>query len=240
MSRADFAFECIEAMERVRSPNALLEELAKAGRACGFTSGGIATIPNVDRDFKQYAYIYRWPFGWFERYSERNYLADDPVIRRLRSSVRPFAWHEATYDREREPAAGLIMNEATEYGLNFGFTVPVYTLTGDLVSVTFGGDRFDMSPEDRRTLHLIAIYAHAKIMDLIGPRPVVDELPKLSPRELEVLKWSAAGKTSRDIADILNIAANTVETYMANACLKLDAVTRTQAVAQAIRARLIK
>lgn len=46
-------------------------------------------------------------------------------------------------------------------------------------------------------------------------------------------------KTTQDIADILKLSAHTVESHVTSACRKLNAVNRTQAVAQAIRARLI-
>ena len=62
---------------------------------------------------------------------------------------------------------------------------------------------------------------------------------KLSPREIEILQWVAAGFSSRDISERLNIAYTTVETHVEHACRKLDATSRTQAVAEAIRARLI-
>jgi LuxR family quorum sensing-dependent transcriptional regulator len=237
--RANFAFDVIDAIERVRTPNDLLGELARAASHFGFESCGIASLPDQNLHFERYAYVYRWPLGWFERYVENNYIAADPVIRRIRSSVRPFAWNEAPLDRSAEPLAARVMDEATEFGLNAGFCVPVYTLTGELVTVTFGGECPEFTAQDRPALHLVAIYAHAKVRDLLGRRPSASSIPKLSSRELEVLKWCSAGKTSREIADILLISETTVITHIRNACVKLDVATRTQAVATAIRARLI-
>jgi LuxR family quorum sensing-dependent transcriptional regulator len=131
------------------------------------------------------------------------------------------------------------MNEAGDFGLRFGFTVPIHNADGDIVSVTFGGDRFELTDNDRRALHLIAIYANNKVQDLLGPRPANLTVPKLSPREAEVLRWCATGMSSQDIADKLKIAYTTVDTHITRACMKLDVGTRTQAVAVAIRAGLI-
>ena len=59
--------------------------------------------------------------------------------------------------------------------------------------------------------------------------------PLLSPRERECLQWTAAGKTTWEIAAILCISQNTVDGYIASATRKLGAVNRTQAVAVALR-----
>lgn len=63
--------------------------------------------------------------------------------------------------------------------------------------------------------------------------------PLLSRRERECLEWTAAGKTTWEIAGILEISQNTVDGYIASAGRKLGAVNRTQAVAEALRRGLI-
>jgi len=63
--------------------------------------------------------------------------------------------------------------------------------------------------------------------------------PLLSPREREVLKWLAQGLQSAAIADRMGIEAVTVAKHMHNARLKLGARTREQALAFAVRDRLI-
>ncbi|MDI9336578.1 MAG: LuxR C-terminal-related transcriptional regulator, partial [Gammaproteobacteria bacterium] len=55
----------------------------------------------------------------------------------------------------------------------------------------------------------------------------------LTAREREVLKWSADGKSSQDIAEILKIAKNTVDFHIKNAILKLQAANKTSAVIRA-------
>ncbi len=61
----------------------------------------------------------------------------------------------------------------------------------------------------------------------------------LSDRELEVLTWSARGKTSDEIASILNLSKRTVDFHIDNARDKLGVATRTQAVVKAAAGRLI-
>jgi DNA-binding CsgD family transcriptional regulator len=57
---------------------------------------------------------------------------------------------------------------------------------------------------------------------------------RLSPREVEVLKWTACGKTSAEIAKLLTLSDETVRSHSKAACRKLDATNKTHATAIAL------
>ncbi|MBA2454027.1 MAG: helix-turn-helix transcriptional regulator, partial [Chloroflexia bacterium] len=57
----------------------------------------------------------------------------------------------------------------------------------------------------------------------------------LTPRELEVLRLVAAGKTNREISDDLFISEKTVARHLTNIYTKIDSQSRTQAAAWAFR-----
>ena len=78
-----------------------------------------------------------------------------------------------------------------------------------------------------------------KIKSLTSSR-ARDNALELSNRVLECLNWAAAGKTSGEIAVIVSLSEHTVNHYLNSCCKKLDCVNRTQAVARAIRMRIIK
>jgi DNA-binding CsgD family transcriptional regulator len=61
----------------------------------------------------------------------------------------------------------------------------------------------------------------------------------LTPREREVLWWAARGKSASQIGEVLHITKRTVDEHTQNAIRKLGAANRTQAVAIALRERLI-
>jgi DNA-binding CsgD family transcriptional regulator len=63
--------------------------------------------------------------------------------------------------------------------------------------------------------------------------------PALSTREIEILQWTAAGKSQQDIGDILGISYRTVEVHLRSARSKLFALTTPQAVGRAIGLGLI-
>ena len=62
----------------------------------------------------------------------------------------------------------------------------------------------------------------------------------LNEREIEVLTWAARGKTSAEIAKILDLTKRTVDFHIDNARGKLGASTRTEAVLKAATGRLIE
>jgi LuxR family quorum sensing-dependent transcriptional regulator len=71
------------------------------------------------------------------------------------------------------------------------------------------------------------------------PRPP-PERSVLTPRENEVLRWVAKGKSAREIGEILTITKRTVDEHVQTAIRKLGAMNRTNAVAIALRDGLIK
>lgn len=62
---------------------------------------------------------------------------------------------------------------------------------------------------------------------------------RLSEREVETLTWAARGKTSAEIAVILDLTKRTVDFHIDNARAKLGVTTRVQAVVKAAAGRLI-
>ena len=65
------------------------------------------------------------------------------------------------------------------------------------------------------------------------------DIPALTNREKEVLKWLKEGKRSWDISRILHISKNTVDFHIKNLFRKLDVFNRTQAVSEAFRRGII-
>jgi two-component system NarL family response regulator len=64
--------------------------------------------------------------------------------------------------------------------------------------------------------------------------------PELSPREVEVLQWVAAGKSNKEIGAQLFIAEGTVKTHVKNLLEKLAVVGRTAAIREAVHRGLVR
>lgn len=71
------------------------------------------------------------------------------------------------------------------------------------------------------------------------PAEAAENVPQLSPRELEVLQLIVGGKSNKDIATILNLSANTVAVHRANIMQTLDIHNTAELVVYAIRNGLV-
>lgn len=74
------------------------------------------------------------------------------------------------------------------------------------------------------------------------PRPDPGEglIAELTPREIQVLRLLAEGLVNRDIADRLNISEHTIKFHIGSILGKLQASSRTEAVARGLRSGLIE
>jgi len=70
----------------------------------------------------------RWPQDWARRYFERGYLFRDPTIIRVLKTEPPFAWSELTPSPAAAGSDLIVMNEARDFALNDGWTVPLISL----------------------------------------------------------------------------------------------------------------
>lgn len=86
-------------------------------------------------------------------------------------------------------------------------------------------------------LQVLASYFHGHILRVNGKDTGQDIL--ISARELDCLKWTAAGKTAWEASVILGISERTVRFHLNAAREKLNCTTTTQAVAKAVANRLI-
>jgi DNA-binding CsgD family transcriptional regulator len=68
---------------------------------------------------------------------------------------------------------------------------------------------------------------------VLAPHTVTTTPARLTPREIEVLKWHADGKTNAQISNILHITIDTVKFHTKNAIEKLGASNKTSAAVRA-------
>lgn len=178
-----------------------------------------------------------FPTEWTDRYKEHGYDVFDPVFRRLRYDISPFDWRELSMGFSKGPKSKRVLNEATEFGLRDGFTIPICDLTGVRGVLSFSARHIEPHPKLLPALHLISVYAHAKYNEIkANAEP---ESKALSDREIECLHWSAAGKTDWEIGMILSISETTVRTHLEHVRTKLNATNKVHAVAEALRRHIL-
>jgi DNA-binding NarL/FixJ family response regulator len=100
-----------------------------------------------------------------------------------------------------------------------------------------------VKPFDERALLAsleMAIANYAKHNNQLAPHLSLDKINRhlLSPvseREFEVLQFIYEGKTNQQIADLIFVSINTIKKHLNSAYLKLDAPTRTKAIARLLQ-----
>lgn len=234
------AFDSIDRLKGLTTADEVLNEIRRSVDHFGIENFCISGVPLPHEDATPYVMISGWPETWLQRYLERGYIHTDPIIRQVLKSDLPFSWDEAPYDASN-PLEARVMNEAPDFGLAEGFAIPIHSARGFQAIVTLGAHKLALNQEQRRALHLIAIYAHdaARELHLRRSGPVKHKEVKLSRREVECLKWTSDGKTSWEISVILGLSEKTVTEYLTSAARKLNSSNRTHAVAQAMRRNII-
>jgi NarL family two-component system response regulator LiaR len=82
--------------------------------------------------------------------------------------------------------------------------------------------------------------ARRLMSELTGERRRADDgVDKLTPREIEVLRLVAKGRSNKEIALALTLSEKTVKTHVSNILQKLQLADRTQAALFAVRRRLV-
>lgn len=168
-----------------------------------------------------------YPDDWQKTYLEKDYARLDPVLHAALTHTSGFTWENLEATSSYTPAQTRFMNEAADAGLNNGIAVPMRAL-----KAIGGVGLAATTAHDGAYAHLDLISALCTQFYLSYRRLYARPMPtvNLSPRETEVLTWIAAGKTDEEIAVILGISRNTVDTHLRSIFRKLDATNRVSAV----------
>ncbi len=162
----------------------------------------------------------------------------DPVLKRLKRMSVPFVYDQALYVSEN---AGDLWEQQAAYGYKSGISVALH-LPGNKHFV-LGVDRDTPMTKDPAKigrmladLQLAAVHAQDAALRLLGDAV---SKPKLTDRELEVLRWSMHGKTAAETGQILGISASTVNYFVGRTLVKLECENKHHAVIKAIQLGLI-
>jgi LuxR family transcriptional regulator, quorum-sensing system regulator BjaR1 len=232
ISRA--AFDFVDAIERVTDPRTVIDLFDRELKSYGFHAWLITGLPNHGERIDPLMMLNGWPKGWTETYTRLNLVQNDPVVAHCFRSTAPFEWRDAPYDPLTNPKAKEVMDRATDFRMNEGFCVPIHSSEGFQAVVTMAGEQVEAARQVRRALHLMALYAYGKAVELCLPKKF-PEPRLLTKREREVLQWTAAGKTAWEISQILGVAESTIVAHLKSAAAKYDTPNRVATVVAALR-----
>jgi LuxR family quorum sensing-dependent transcriptional regulator len=236
----DDTLEFVRDVARATTPHDVCVTLLEKVEEYGIQHIIGSTVPPIGAsksEQEEHHILRHYPAEWLDRYMSRGYLAIDPLVKRLKAEMSPFAWSEVASLCRHDPEAQRIMDERAEFGLKSGITVPLPLFGGGLAGFSLSGERVEVPRHKRETFSLIATSAlvcTALLQDNAAPTTIA-----LTDREREALRWAAEGKSEWEIGVILGVSEHTAEKFLRSARVKLGASNRTHAVAEAIRLKLI-
>lgn len=180
-----------------------------------------------------------YPDAWVARYLLRGYVKIDPILREGLIRQLPFDWREV----EVPSAAQDFLVDAQNHNVgSSGYSIPI--IDKKKRRALFSVNSMRSPKEWSRTVDQfrgewqeLAFLIHRKaVFELHGEH---DPVPRLSKREIECLHWTALGKTSAEIADILKLSEHTTQSYLNAVRNKFGGGPITSTLAKAIQLRLI-
>lgn len=180
---------------------------------------------------------------WMKYYTEKGYTEIDPVRKQVMLTTHPFLWDKLNAQNAVTNKQRKMMSEAQDAGLRCGIGLGIHCSNREIAG--FGFASSDGSAEINKNIvslvKAITSQFHTAYTDFEkktgGLAPVTQV--NISNDEQQILYLLMMGKSNSVISDILHISSHTVDYHIRNIFQKLDANTRTYAVAKAIRYGLI-
>ncbi|WP_206613415.1 helix-turn-helix transcriptional regulator [Parahaliea mediterranea] len=224
----------------------LAEAVAAAGKRIGLpyiaASADISSPhPLIDREGRPLAEsIFPWLDPELRYWEDPGFALRATIIQACRVCAEPFYLHQGQLASWRHNGALDAVNEQESFegfGVEAAIMVPCHLPGGVIGSVVWASpdpalpvaDIFHTHASDLLTLALTFLSSYRDC----SARARMEAPPRLTPREIQCLKWAALGKTDAEVAIIMDISLPTVRFHITNAARKLAVSGRSQALYRA-------
>ncbi|SFY23671.1 LuxR family transcriptional regulator [Pseudomonas sp. NFACC49-2] len=177
-----------------------------------------------------------YPAEWVETYRKNALYKTDPVMINTAVTATPFFWNEIPEEIDNPE----IFDQSASYGIKQGFTVPIHEPGRAFGSLHLSSEENDPDFPIIVRSNLFIIKALSIIANQYRPMeaPMESNL-KLSPREIEFLRWLSLGKNYKEIGLIMSITERTVKFHAKQMTEKMDCVNVKQAMSKAVQLNLV-
>jgi LuxR family quorum-sensing transcriptional regulator LasR len=215
--------------------------LIALGEHLGFDQVLFGVVSSRHAQFERAFLQSNYSEEWRQRYDAEHFAYVDPTVAHCLASTLPVVWGPDLFGGGAE---GALYEEARGHGIVTGVTLPIHGPNGEFGVLSFASDTTPGAGSTRDmmrvtpALTLVRDYAFASSQRFTVSAEKGD-VPRLTRRELEVLNWVMAGKSSWEISMITRCSEATVNFHLANVRQKFNVNTRQQAVVKAISLGLI-
>ncbi len=233
-------------LDGLNSERAFKSKFNAAWSAIGFDSYTYASVDAEDLEggkLKETAssviYMTNVSTLWVERYVEESYADADPVMKDCLASRLPIRWTESYRANDRSTRDAQMMDDAREIGIRRGLVIPIHGPRGEfgifsLYSQLADKDFLRLTDTTMFEAQVIAYHFNDAVRRTLKAREIVPPPIPLTDREVEILRWTAAGKTAWEIGGILKISERTVNFHVQNVMEKFGVHNKTHAAAKAM------
>lgn len=226
---------------QARSREEFRDEIVRFTHQLGFETVSAVTMVDLGLGRSDLVTVDNTPASYVEPYRDDKDCKRDPVLQHCRRQTVPIIWSQSTYV---ENGAADLWEQQAQYGYRTGIAMALHLPEGK--HFMLGVDRDQPLPVDRNELQrlvadlqLFAVHAQEAAVRLLLPAALQPARPGLTPRELDVLRWTMDGKTAWEVGTVLGMSERTTVHHLSNAMHKLDCVNKHQAVVKALRLGLI-
>ena len=229
--------------------SSLADEILRYGREMGLPYNAVSADisdpdPMLDCNGLPLAETrFQWIDPKLAYWKDRGFALRSGLVQATRTLAEPFYYSEGEPVRSWRPTASTqpfdLGRESAEYQVRSGIVCPCHLPFGVIGAVVWASnEKLENLSEifhayaDRLfvlTFKFICTYREEALARL------PHKGPELTRREIQCLKWAAAGKTDSEIAIIVGISSPTVRFHLTTASRKLDVTGRSQAIHMATK-----
>lgn len=211
----------------------LFTAVAKSAKSIGFDYCAYGARTPVPVSRPRLVLFSNYTSSWQEQYASNNYIEVDPTVQHGFRSTAPIIWTPAGTKGTAEEMWG----NAHDHGLRHGWAQASRDGNGMVGMLTLARGSNQISDEELQSnqakMSWLVSVAHNAMSSIMSPKLIPESMLYFTPREREVLKWTAEGKTAGEVGIILSISVGTVNFHVNNIIVKLNACNKTQAVVKA-------
>ncbi|MBK7531682.1 autoinducer binding domain-containing protein [Piscinibacter sp.] len=225
-----------------RDRDEFLGQVVRFAKRLGFDTVSATTIVDHFLGEPEFISVDNAPASYRDMFEDMGRGRQDPVMQHCKKQSVPIIWSQETYVGAGQ--ADLWDGQA-RFGYRTGVAMALHLPQGR--HFFLGVDRDQSLPKDRSELtrivadlQLFAVHAQEAAMRIMMPATGDPDVPNLTPREVESLRWTMEGKTAWEVGNILGISERTAVLHVNNAMHKLGCINKHQAVLKALRLGLIR
>lgn len=235
------SFERFAAVLECPTEETWQDSIFHLGNDFGFEHALIAVVPDRQTPLETAFLRSNYSRQWRSIYDSMNMVNIDPTVTHCVMRSTPLEWEPKIFSSKQQKE---MYEEASEHGLRSGITLPFHGANGELGILCLVNNVKPGKAFQQDTRHHISELSMMRDFvfeaSLRFAKPIQNNLPPtLTKRELECLKWCAAGKSSWEIAKILCCSEATVNFHFGNLRHKFNATSRRQVMVKAIRFGLL-